>query len=97
MIDINFEKANRQAANWSLCAEGIEEQSRKLNSIGNDLCDTWPNGTTALNYVTNKLYEFADKLKADAERCRNDAAAFRARIHAVKAAEEEAKRTMDTD
>lgn len=96
MIDINFEKANRQAANWSLCAEGIDVQSKKLISIGEDLRDTWPGGPTAVNYV-KKLNELAEKLKADAERCSNDVAAFRARIYAIKAAEEEAKRAIDAN
>jgi uncharacterized protein YukE len=87
-LSIDFALAYRQAHSMAQCADEMQQQFGRLNSIITEVRAAWK-GPNASAYI-KKLEAFGTKLQANAKKCREDAAAFRARIDAIKAAEERA-------
>jgi|GEM_PF-2659625 len=88
MISIDFSRAYRQADSMAQCAEEMLQQHKKMAGVIEEIRGAWQ-GETASSYI-KKIEGFSSQLKANSEKCRKDAAAFRARIDAIKEAEEEA-------
>jgi len=92
MISVDFNKAYHQASGMSQCADELLQQSNRLSDVIVEIRRNWQ-GETA-NAFIKKLEAFADNLKENAQQCRRDANAFRARVDDIKEAEEEAERLI---
>ena len=88
-ISIDYAKAEQQAQSLEQCANDMLQQSRELGSIIASVRQSWQ-GDTANAYI-RKLEVLENDLRANADRCSRDAVDFRARINAIKKADEEAK------
>jgi len=89
MISVDFNKAYRQASEMSRCADELLTQCNKLGDVIAGVRHNWQ-GETANAYI-RKLEAFENELKENAQQCKKDAAAFRARVDVIKAAEEMAE------
>lgn len=92
-ISIDYTKAERQAQSLEQCASDLLQQSGELSSIISTVRRSWQ-GETASAYI-RKLEILENELRANADRCSNDAADFRARINAIRRADEEARAAME--
>ena len=93
-IDIDFGLAYRQADDIMRCADELLRQYRNLGMSIVDVRDSWQ-GDASAAYI-EKLEAFGSQLQADAARCRELAAAFRAKVDEIKAAEEEATSVLSS-
>jgi len=94
-ITLDYSKAERQAECLEQCASDLLRHSREVGSIIADVRNVWQ-GDTANAYV-RKLAALEDELRVNAERCGRDAIDFRAKIKAIKLADEEAKAAIESD
>ena len=92
-ISIDYAKAERQAQSLEQCASDLLQQSGELSSIISVVRRSWQ-GNTANAYI-RKLEVLESELRSNADRCSKDAVEFRARINAIRKADEEAKAAMD--
>ena len=95
VLSIDFEKAYRQARTLAGSGEEMLQLAGRLNDIASEVRRSW-RGETAAAYL-RKIESFDKVLRAGAGKCRDDAAAFRAKIDAIKAAEEAARLAMEEE
>jgi len=94
-ISLDYSKAKRQADNLEQCANDMLRQSREVGSIIADIRGVWQ-GETAGAYI-KKLQALETELRENANKCSKDAIAFRAKISALKKADEEARKVIESD
>jgi len=94
-ISLDYTKAENQAQCLEQCASDMLRQSREVGNIIADVRRVW-HGDTAGAYI-KKLQMLETELRENANKCSNDAIDFRAKIDAVKRADEEVKRAIESD
>ena len=92
MFSIDFSLAYRQAQEMEQCANEMNALGTKLERTTSSLRGEWK-GEVSLAFQ-KKLEAFSSGLKNDSEKCRNDAAAFRAQIDEMKKMEEELAKAL---
>jgi uncharacterized protein YukE len=93
-LSLDYNKAQRQAQSLEQCAEDMLRQSREVGSIIADIRRVWQ-GETANAYI-RKLQTLETELRENANKCSKDAIDFRSKIRAVRTADEEAQRAMES-
>jgi len=93
-LDVDFNKANRQTRDLAQCADDMQQQRSKLDSIIAEIQKSWQ-GDTAKSY-TSKLEAFSKVLETNIKQCREVATAMSSKIDKIKAAEEEAQRAAES-
>ena len=88
-ISLDYTKAERQAQTLEQCASDLLQQSRDVSNIISEIRVVWQ-GETATAYI-RKLEALENELRANANKCNKDAIDFRAKIAAVKKADEDTK------
>jgi len=91
-FSIDFNKAYRQADALAQSAEQLRQESNRISEIANETQRNWI-GETAEAFFA-KLQILESELREGASRAKQDAAAFRARIDAIREAEEMAMAAM---
>ena len=91
-INLDYAKAERQASTLEQCAGEMLQQSKAVGTIISEVRHAWQ-GDTANAYL-RKLEALRDELRLNSERCNEDAIDFRARIRAIKKADEDAQRAI---
>jgi len=93
MLSIDFDLAYRQAENIGLCADEMLQQYNRLLTIIAEVRAAW-SGKTASMYI-KKLETVGERLQNSIRQCYDGAKDFRARIDAVKEAEENASNIIE--
>ena len=92
-ISLDYAKANRQANSLEQCADDMMQQSREVANIIADIRRVWKGDTS--NAYIRKLEVLEKELSANSAKCRSDAAEFKARIQAIKKADEDVKKVIE--
>jgi len=92
-ISLDYEKAERQVQCLEQSANDMLRQSREIGNIIADIRKAWQ-GDTAGEYI-RKLHVLEAELRGNANKCSKDAIDFRAKIDAIKKADEETKRIIE--
>ena len=92
MMSINFQLAERQARQYMQCADDLQAQHNKLESIIAEIRNVW-RGNTSEAYI-RKLEALRSTLGEDAARLRDDATAFRRAIEEIRRRDEAAAAAM---